>query len=55
MAHKLSDMIIFETDSFEKLPEKIIADIVVIGNKYKHEIDNVKNRIDGKLIDVNFN
>lgn len=54
LAHKLN-MVVFEADSCEKLPEKIIADIVVIGNKHTHEIDDIKNRIDGQLVDVNFN
>ena len=35
-------MDVFETDNHEKLPECIYADVVVIGNKYKHGLDDIK-------------
>lgn len=35
----------FETDSVNKLPDEIDAQIIILGNKYPYTIDDVKNRI----------
>lgn len=40
-----SNYTIFETDSCENLPAEIWADIVIIGNKWKHTFEDVSNRI----------
>ena len=47
---------IYETDSSETLPDEIVADIVVIGNKYKFTIDEVKQHLfgDPMVIPVEF-
>lgn len=56
IAHKLDGMSVFETDCFEKLPELIKEDIIVIGNKYKFNLEDIKSRIFGeyKLVIVDF-
>ena len=54
LAHQLKEVSIFETDSHENLPEKIIEDVVVIGGKYPHTLENVKSRIMGEAVVVNF-
>lgn len=47
---------IYETDSCETLPSTIYADIIVLGNKYKYTINEIKLRIpsDSKIIEVEF-
>lgn len=45
LAGKLKDMEVYETDSNKDLPDVIYADVVVLGNKYNHEIENVKNKL----------
>ena len=56
----LSDKMIYltkyETDSNKELPTTITESIIVVGNKYKFTIDDIKNRIFGEyeLILVNF-
>lgn len=54
IAHKLDDLTIFETDSYDVLPEKIRADVIVIGNKHNYTVDSIKNKVNGKLIKVEF-
>jgi hypothetical protein len=48
----------FETDMYKELPDKfpLSVNVIVMGNKYKHSIDDVKDRIEGdhELIMVNF-
>ena len=48
---------VYETDCDSELPEQIIEDIIVVGNKYNFNIDEVKKRIfgDSEVIMVNFN
>lgn len=48
---------IYETDSSNILPDIIYSDIIVVGNKYKYSLEEIKNRIYGntKVIEVNFN
>jgi len=49
---------VFETDyelSKGKLPSEIIEDIVVIGNKYKVDLNDIKSRlVNCEVIEVNF-
>ena len=54
LAHHLSKMIIFETDSVDQLPNEITADIVVLGNKHKYSKTELEKRIEGELIYVEF-
>ena len=39
-------------DQFDELPENIVADIIILGNKYT--MDQIKNLISGKIISVVF-
>lgn len=45
LAGKLEEVDVYETDSNKDLPDVIYADVVVVGNKYKHEIEDVKNKL----------
>lgn len=54
LARQISNMVVYETDRSRRLPKKIIADIVVVGNKYNHSLDTIKQKIDGKIICVEF-
>lgn len=56
LAHRLDSMTIFETDSYNDLPEKIEADIVVLGNKHGYTLDSVKEKIGSscEIVVVNF-
>lgn len=45
ISHLLNDKIIFETDTYSKLPKKIKADIIVIGNKYSYTIEDIKSTL----------
>ena len=48
----------FETDMYKELPEKfpLKVNVIIMGNKYKHSLDDVKARIhfDHELTVVNF-
>lgn len=51
-----NDTIIFETDAYETLPEKIIADVIVLGNKYNYTIDDIMAKVENtELIMCSFN
>ncbi len=54
IAHLVEDKIVFESDAYDTLPEKIAADIVVIGNKHGYTLEDVSSRIDGHKIPVKF-
>lgn len=41
LARKTEDLIVYETDSSETLPELIRADIIVKGNKYNHTTEDI--------------
>ena len=43
-----ADLWVYETDKDEELPNEILADVVVIGNKYDHTLDDVKDRLKDK-------
>lgn len=47
---------VYETDSSEELPNNITEDIIVLGNKYNFNIEDIDNRIFGEheLIMVDF-
>lgn len=49
LASKLNDLEIYETDSNEKLPDVITASVIVVGNKYDFEIDDLKKLIFGEV------
>lgn len=40
------DTIVFETDAYDTLPDKIIADVIVLGNKHKYSINDIKTRVE---------
>jgi len=44
IAQSLRDMTIYETNSSEELPEVLYADIVILGNRYIHDIENIISR-----------
>lgn len=48
LASRLNELEVYETDSNEKLPNKITASVIVIGNKYNFSIKQIKDRIIGK-------
>lgn len=55
LAHLISnneDKEVYETDEDSNLPNKIVADIVVIGNKYKYSAGDVKSKLEGNNNDV---
>jgi hypothetical protein len=60
LAHLISNEYekeVYETDSSERLPDSIIADIVVIGNKYPYAVKDIEEKLYGnnnKVIVVNF-
>ena len=44
LAHKIQDLTVFETDAWKTLPDVITEDIVVLGNKYKHTVEDITSR-----------
>jgi hypothetical protein len=56
IASKLNELTTYETDSNEKLPNVITEDVIVLGNKYNHNLEDIKDKIFGEyeLILVNF-
>ena len=46
LAHK-TDRTVFETDDHYELPETIVEDVVVLGNKYPHSLEDVYKRLFG--------
>lgn len=54
---KITDKSVYETDSNSELPEVLYSSIIIIGNKYKFDVEDVKSRIFGdcEIINVNFN
>jgi len=48
LSSKMVNLEVYETDFSNKLPNVIYADIIIIGNKYKFTIDDVKTKIFGK-------
>lgn len=54
IASKLEKMEVYETDSSSKLPDRILADVIVLGNKYEYDIEEIQTRISGKLVIVDF-
>ena len=47
---------VYETDTSEELPDYITADVIVLGNKYKHTLADVKSKLFGnpKVVTVRF-
>ncbi len=58
ISSKIYDLEVYETDIDQELPDKIEASIIIIGNKYGHDIDCVKSHIfdlnNSEIILVNF-
>ena len=49
LASKLEEVKVYETDSDSTLPDNIIADVVVLGNKYKHTVEKIKEKLFGDV------
>lgn len=49
-----TNSVVFETDSFEVLPDNIMAEIIVLGNKYDHTIQDIMDRVKNKLYICDF-
>ena len=55
LASKFNDNVrIFETDGYDKLPNKIIADVIVLGNKHNYTKQDLLNRIDQSKVQLVF-
>ncbi|UNA01653.1 hypothetical protein MG295_00236 [Bacillus phage vB_BcgM] len=56
LSSNLKGLEVYETDSQHYLPDTIAADVVVLGNKYDFDIDDINSRLVGdvKLITVDF-
>ena len=57
LAHKINaDNGVYETDSNEALPDAMAHSIIVLGNKYKFDIEDIKSRLidDPEVIIVDF-
>lgn len=56
LASRVKDKIVFETDAYKELPERILADIIVLGNKYSYTIEELSERIpyEHEIIEVDF-
>ena len=52
LAHQLN-MSIFETDSYDVLPNLIESDIIVLGNKYRYTLQDILPRLKDRDIIVN--
>lgn len=48
LSSKLNGLEVYETDSSDVLPPKITASVVVLGNKYSFDIEDIKRKIIGK-------
>jgi len=48
LSSKILNLEVYETDSSNKIPNVIYADIIIIGDKYKFTVDEVKTKIFGK-------
>ena len=48
IAHKI-DECVYETDSCSSLPDNLDYDIIVVGNKYKYTLEEIKQRISKEL------
>ena len=49
LASKLNELDVYETDSNEVLPESIVASVIVLGNKYDFNLEDVKSKIFGEV------
>jgi len=49
LASKLNDIDVYETDSNEALPGSIVASVIVLGNKYDFNLEDVKSKIFGEV------
>lgn len=45
LAERLNGMLVYETDTNTLIPDNICADVVVVGNKYKHSYKDVVKHI----------
>lgn len=56
LASRVENKIVFETDAYKELPERILADIIVLGNKYSYSVEELSKRIpyEHEIIEVDF-
>lgn len=58
LSQRITDKKVLETDAYEidELPETIIEDIIVIGNKYDYNVNDIASRLFGnpEIIIINF-
>jgi len=47
LTSRMKDLTVYETDSSEMLPQILDQDIIVIGNKYTYNMEDIKSRIYG--------
>ena len=50
LASKFNDVVVFETDAYDELPDKILADVIVLGNKHGYDIDDIKTRVENTAL-----
>lgn len=49
IASQLKELKVYETDCCNTLPETIVESVVVLGNKYKFTLDEIKSKLFGKV------
>jgi hypothetical protein len=49
LAHKLQNVEIYETDCNDTLPNEIVEDVIVLGNKYDYTVQDIVSRIFGEF------
>lgn len=56
LSSKIKDIEVYETDTNSELPDTITASIIVVGNKYKFNINDIKSKLFGdvEIHDVSF-
>lgn len=56
LAGHIKELSVFETDSVDKLPKEIDADVIVLGNRSKFTVNDIKSRLFGEVnvIEVSF-
>lgn len=49
LASRLKDLDVYETDISDTLPNEITTSVIVLGNKYKFSVEDIKGKIFGKF------
>lgn len=53
LAHSLNNLTVFESDAYATLPDLILEDVVVLGNKYPHTVDDILQRVYDRNVVLN--